>query len=77
MSTLEQVKTIIVNNKKIDSSRITENASFKDDLGMDSLELAELIMEFEKTFNCEIPEDEAEKIITVADAVKYLDNIKK
>lgn len=77
MSTLEQVKTIIANNKKVDSSQITESTSFKDDLGMDSLELAELIMEFEKTFNCEIPEDEAEKIITVADAVQYLESIKE
>ncbi len=77
MSTLEQVKTIIVNNKKVDSSQITENTSFKDDLGMDSLELAELIMEFEKAFNCEIPEDKAEKIITVSDAVQYLESIKK
>ncbi|MDO4974848.1 MAG: acyl carrier protein [Alphaproteobacteria bacterium] len=77
MSTLEQVKTIIVNNKKVDPSQITETTSFKDDLGMDSLELAELIMEFEKAFNCEIPEDKAEKIITVADAVQYLDSIKK
>ena len=77
MSTLEQVKTIIVNNKKVDSNQITESTSFKDDLGMDSLELAELIMEFEKAFNCEITEDKAEKIITVADAVQYLESIKK
>lgn len=77
MSTLEQVKTIIVNNKKVDASQITENTTFKDDLGMDSLELAELIMEFEKTFNCEIPEDDAEKIVTVADAVQYLESVKK
>ena len=77
MSTLEQVKTIIANNKKVVASQITESTSFKDDLGMDSLELAELIMEFEKTFNCEIPEDEAEKIITVADAVQYLESIKE
>lgn len=75
MNTLEQVKQIIVNNLKIDASKVTETASFKDDLGMDSLEQAELIMEFEKSFNCEIPEDAAEKIATVADAVKYLDSI--
>jgi acyl carrier protein len=77
MSTFEKVKGIIVNNLKIDSSKVVETASFKDDLGMDSLEQAELIMEFEKEFNCEIPEDAAEKIITISDAVKYLDSLKK
>lgn len=77
MSTFEKVKDIIANNLKLDASKVVENASFKDDLGMDSLEQAELIMEFEKNFDCEIPEDAAEKIITVADAVAYLDSIKK
>jgi acyl carrier protein len=77
MSTLEKVKEIIVSNLKIEISKVTEGASFKDDLGMDSLEQAELIMEFEKVFDCEIPEDAAEKIVTVSDAVKYLDSIKK
>jgi acyl carrier protein len=65
----------MVNSLKIDSGKIVESASFKDDLGLDSLEQAELIMEFEKTFNCEIPEEVAEQIITVGDAVKYLDSI--
>jgi acyl carrier protein len=77
MSTFEKVKGIIVNNLKVDSSKVIETANFKDDLGMDSLEQAELIMEFEKEFNCEIPEDAAEKIITISDAVKYLDSLKK
>ncbi|MDR1034983.1 MAG: acyl carrier protein [Holosporales bacterium] len=77
MSTIERVREIIVNSLKVDSGKIVESANFKDDLGLDSLEQAELIMEFEKEFNCEIPEDEAEKIITVADAVGYLDSITK
>lgn len=77
MSTFEKVKDIIANNLKLDANKVVENASFKDDLGMDSLEQAELIMEFEKNFDCEIPEDAAEKIITVGDAVKYLDSIQK
>ncbi len=77
MSTFEKVKDIIVNNLKVDASKVVEEASFKDDLGMDSLEQAELIMEFEKNFDCEISEENAEKIITVADAVKYLDSLKK
>lgn len=77
MDTLERVKNIIVNNLKIDAAKVVENATFKDDLGMDSLGQAELIMEFEKEFGCEIPEDVAEKIATVADAVKYLDSLEK
>ncbi len=77
MSTFDKVKGIIVDNLKIDASKVVENASFKDDLGMDSLAQAELIMEFEKEFNCEIPEDDAEKIATVADAVKYIDSLGK
>ncbi|MDR0640668.1 MAG: acyl carrier protein [Holosporales bacterium] len=75
MSTFEKVTNVMVNSLKIDSGKIVESASFKDDLGLDSLEQAELIMEFEKTFNCEIPEEVAEQIITVGDAVKYLDSI--
>ncbi len=77
MDTLERVKNIIINNLKVDAAKVVENATFKDDLGMDSLAQAELIMEFEKEFNCEIPEDIAEKIATVADAVKYLDSLEK
>lgn len=77
MDTFEKVKGIIVNNLKVDAAKVVENATFKDDLGMDSLGQAELIMEFEKEFNCEIPEDVAEKIATVADAVKYLDSLEK
>ena len=77
MNTLDKVKEIISNNLKLDTSKVVESASFKDDLGMDSLEQAELIMEFEKSFDCEIPEEAAEKIATVADAVKYLDSLTK
>ena len=77
MDTLERVKNIIINNLKVDAAKVVENATFKDELGMDSLGQAELIMEFEKEFNCEIPEEDAEKIATVADAVKYLDSLNK
>ncbi len=77
MSTFERVKQVLVNNLKLDESKVVEGAKFKDDLGMDSLEQAELIMEFEKEFDCEIPEEDAEKIVTVADAVAYLDKIAK
>ncbi|MDR1391313.1 MAG: acyl carrier protein [Holosporales bacterium] len=77
MNTFDKVKGIIVNSLKVDGSKVIENANFRDDLGMDSLEQAELIMEFEKEFKCEIPEDAAEKIITVNDAIKYLESLGK
>lgn len=73
----EKVKEIIVKNLKIDASKVIETASFKDDLKMDSLEQAELIMDLEKAFDCTIDETTAEKIKTVADAVSYLESIKK
>ena len=77
MDTLERVRKIIVENLKIDEAKVVENATFKDDLSMDSLAQAELIMEFEKEFGIEIPEEDAEKLATVADAVKYLDSLEK
>ena len=72
-----KVKEIIVKNLKIDESKVVETASFKDDLKMDSLEQAELIMDLEKAFDCTIDEAASEKIKTVADAVSYLESIKK
>ena len=73
----EQIKQIMVKNLKVDESKISENATFKDDLSMDSLEQAELIMELEKTYNCTISEEKAENIKTVANAVDYIETIKK
>lgn len=73
----EKVKEIIVKNLKIDASKVVETANFKDDLKMDSLEQAELIMDLEKAFDCTIDEATAEKIKTVSDAVSYLESIKK
>ena len=73
----EQIKQIMVKNLKIDETKISENATFKNDLSMDSLEQAELIMELEKTYNCTISEEIAEKIKTVSDAVEYISSIKK
>jgi acyl carrier protein len=75
MSTFDKVREVVANSTKVEKSRITGTASFKDDLGMDSLEQAELIMELEKLFDCEIPEESAEKIVTIDDAVKYLDSL--
>ena len=67
-----QVKRIIVDVLKIEEGRVTEKASFKDDLGMDSLDQAQLIMELGEAFHCDISEQDAEKILTVEDAVNYL-----
>lgn len=72
-----KVKSIIVDKLGVDENEVTNEASFTNDLGADSLDTVELIMEFEKEFNIAIPDDEAEKIATVGDAVKYIeDNLK-
>ena len=74
MSTIaEKVKQIIVEKLGVDESEVTNEASFVNDLGADSLDTVELIMEFEKEFNTSIPDDQAEKIQTVGQAVSYLE----
>jgi len=73
MSTEERVRKIIVELLGKEDSEITMDASFRDDLEADSLDLVELIMEFESEFGGEISDEEAQKIVTVGDAVKYLD----
>ncbi|MBA7529856.1 Acyl carrier protein [subsurface metagenome] len=73
MESMDRIKKIIVKQSGIDESKITENSSFLDDLGLDSLDIIELIMEFEEEFNIEIPDKEAEKMKTVGDVIKYLD----
>ncbi len=67
-----KVKEIIINKLGVEESQITPSASFINDLGADSLDTVELIMEFEKTFNITIDDSDAEKIQTVGDAVSYL-----
>jgi acyl carrier protein len=78
MSDIEsRVKAIIVDKLGVDESEVTRESSFTNDLGADSLDTVELIMEFEKEFNLAIPDDQAETIVTVGDAVKYVEeNIK-
>jgi len=72
-----KVKAIIVDKLGVDENEVTPEASFTNDLGADSLDTVELIMEFEKEFNIAIPDEEAEKISTVGDAMKYIEtNIK-
>ena len=67
-----KVKDIIMNKLGVEASQVTTGASFTNDLGADSLDTVELVMEFEKAFNLQIPDEDAEKISTVGDAVKYL-----
>ncbi|MBK7131426.1 MAG: acyl carrier protein [Bacteroidales bacterium] len=68
-----RVKGIIVDKLGVDESEVTPEASFTNDLGADSLDTVELIMEFEKEFNIGIPDDQAETIGTVGDAIKYIE----
>lgn len=68
----EKVKDVIVNKLGVEPGEVTDNAAFVDDLGADSLDTVELIMAFEETFNLEIPDEDAEKIRTVGDAINYL-----
>ena len=71
--TAERVKKIVVEHLGVDESKVTENASFIDDLGADSLDTVELVMAFEEEFGIEIPDDAAEKILTVKDAIDFID----
>lgn len=68
----ERVKKIIVDKLGVDESQVTAEASFTNDLGADSLDTVELIMEFEKEFNISIPDEQAETITTVGQAIEYL-----
>ena len=69
-----QVKNIIVDKLGVDAEEVTAEKSFTNDLGADSLDTVELIMEFEKEFGVNIPDDQAEKISTVGDAIAYIEN---
>ncbi len=68
----ERVKKIVVEHLGVDGGKVTEGASFIDDLGADSLDTVELVMAFEEEFSVEIPDDAAEKIQTVGDAIKFI-----
>lgn len=69
-----KVKAIIIDKLGVDENEVTPEASFTNDLGADSLDTVELIMELEKEFNIAIPDDQAEKINTVGDAIAYIEN---
>ncbi len=71
--TPDRVKKIVVEHLGVDEGKVTDNASFIDDLGADSLDTVELVMAFEEEFGCEIPDDAAEKILTVKDAISFIE----
>ena len=74
MSVAEKVKSIIVEQLGVDAEEVTPEASFTDDLGADSLDIVELVMAFEEEFGIEIPDEDAEKISNVRDAVDYIES---
>mgnify|MGYP002038750202 CR=1 FL=1 len=75
-NTLDKVVEIVVDKLGVDGSKVTPEAKFIDDLGADSLDTVELIMQFEEEFEIEIPDEDAEKIMSVAQAVDYINNLK-
>ena len=76
MSTFDKVKEIIIDKLGVEEEKISSEASFVDDLGADSLDTVELIMQLEEEFSIEIPDEDAEKITTVQAAIDYLDSNK-
>ncbi|MCI8320276.1 MAG: acyl carrier protein [Dorea sp.] len=72
----EEMKELIAEGLNIDESKITEASSFKDDLGADSLDLFELVMSLEDKYDVEIPSEELEKLLTVGDVIKYIEEHK-
>ena len=73
----QKVKSIVIEHLGVEKEKVNESASFIDDLGADSLDTVELVMAFEEEFDCEIPDDIAEKILTISDAIKYIEDNKK
>jgi acyl carrier protein len=73
----DKVKQIIVEQLQVDEAEVTPSASFQEDLGADSLDVVELVMQFEEAFDLEIPDEDAEKIKTVKDAIDYIEKHSK
>ena len=76
-ATQDKVKEIIVEQLGVDENQVDMSASFTDDLGADSLDIVELVMAFEEAFDMDIPDEDAEKITTVKDAIDYIESKKK
>lgn len=74
MSTFDRVKKVVVEQLEVSEDEVTPTASFVDDLGADSLDVVELVMALEEEFDIEIPDEDAEKMATVGDSVKYIDD---
>ena len=74
--TLEKVQAIVVEHLGVDAEKVTASASFIEDLGADSLDTVELVMDFEEEFGIEIPDDAAETILSVGDAINFIDSKK-
>ena len=70
----DRVNKIVIEHLGVDEDKVVENASFIDDLGADSLDTVELVMAFEEEFGCEIPDDAAEKILTIKDATGFIES---
>ena len=77
MSTFERVRAVIADELEVSEAEVTEDASFTEDLGADSLDLVELVMRLEEEFEVEIPDEDAEKIRTVRDALTYIEEKQK
>lgn len=76
MAIIDDIKEVVVEQLNVNADEVKEEAKFIEDLGADSLDVVELIMALEEKFDVEIPDEEAEKILTVGDAIKYIENIK-
>ena len=76
MALLDDVKAVVVEQLDCNADEIKEDSKFIEDLGADSLDVVELVMSLEEEFDIEIPDEDAESILTIADAVKYIDNNK-
>ena len=74
--TLEKVQAIVIEHLGVDADKVTSSASFIEDLGADSLDTVELVMAFEEEFGIEIPDDAAESILSVGDAISFIDSTK-
>jgi len=76
MAIIDEVKEVVVEQLSVDAGEVKEESRFVEDLGADSLDVVELVMALEEKFGIEIPDEDAEKIVTVADAVKYIESHK-